>query len=194
MTTELKVLSNPRDPEEDLIAKLRLDPGQIDAAVQVPITLQCRKPYPNEFIRVHPELELNVAAIHLKDDNDSGFYIVTPAMVPAIGGQVKAYVLRPYVTRTGVLRLWPISLPDPSGRVLEWHRSAAVAATLAMRKWVRVTSNMALRAYEVYEAVVQPLAPEWPELSLPDMLRIAFKDQDRIIDSPEHPVFKQLTG
>src|SRR3954451_7335781 len=188
----LKVINN--DPDEELLAKLRLDPTQVEAAVKVPISLQCSKPPKQEFIRVHPELELTVGAIELKDESDGGFYVVTSPMMASLGEEAKGYSLRPYINRTGTLRLWPIRLPDPDGRVNEWHRTAAIAASFATTRWVRVTANRNLGGYEVFEATHQPPAPEWPELSLADMLRLAFRSQGRVIEDADHPVMKQLLG
>jgi hypothetical protein len=182
------------DPEEDLISLLRLDPSQIEAAVKIPITVQVKKPPKQEFIRVHPDLELPVRALELKDDSDGGLYLVTPAMTAALQEESASYCLRPYMNRAGPLRLWPIRLPDPDGRQNEWHRSAGIAAALAMKKWVRVTANRNLGGYEVFEALNQPPSPEWPKLGLPDMLRLAFRSQGRIIEDVEHPVVKQLLG
>src|SRR5215203_123371 len=50
----------PVDPEEELLASLRLDPTQADAVAKIPVTLQTRKPLKHEFIRVHREWALNV--------------------------------------------------------------------------------------------------------------------------------------
>jgi hypothetical protein len=63
-----------------------------------------------------------------------------------------------------------------------------------MKRWVRVTANHNLGGYEVFEAAHQPPVPEWPELSLADMLRLAFRLQGRVIEDAEHPVVKQLLG
>jgi hypothetical protein len=90
-TEHLKVVST--DPDEELIAKLRLDVTQVEAVVKVPITLQCRKPPKQEFIRVHPEFELTVGAIELKDESDGGFYIVASPMMAALGEEAKGYSL-----------------------------------------------------------------------------------------------------
>ena len=195
MNGDLKLVNAPNlDPDEELLATLRLDPAQTEAAVRVPITLQCRKPPKHEFIRVRPDLELTVSAIELRDDADGGFYLVAAPMAAALSDEAKPYVLRPYVNRGGVLRLWPIRLPDPDGRVMEWHRSAAVAASIAIKRWVRVTANRSLGAYEVFEAATQPSEPEWPDMSLADMIRLAFTGRGRVINDPEHPVVKQLFG
>jgi hypothetical protein len=59
---------------------------------------------------------------------------------------------------------------------------------------VRVTANLSLGAYEVREALKPPPDPEWPDLTLPDMIRLAFKDRGRIICDAEHSVVKRLLG
>ena len=97
-TTDLRIVpSNEKDPEEDLISLLRVNPAQIDASVKIPVTVQCRKPSRQEFIRVHPEWELTVAGIELKDDRDGGIYIVVPAMTAALQAEIRSYCLRPYI-------------------------------------------------------------------------------------------------
>jgi hypothetical protein len=96
------------------------------------------------------------------------------------------------VNRQGVLFLWPIRLPGPDGRVDEWSRTALEAAQMATKGWVRVTANLSLGAYEVFQATGQLPEPEWPNLPFPDVLRIAFKD--RLIDNLDHPVLRRLRG
>jgi hypothetical protein len=194
-TTDLGILpSNGKDPEEDLISLVRVDPAQMDASVKIPLTVQCKKPSRQEFIRVHAANELTVAGIELKDDRDGGIYIVVPAMTAALQAEIRSYCLRPYINRAGTLRLWPIPLPDTDGRQNEWHRTAAIAASLAVKRWLRVASNRDLGGYEVFEAANQPPDPEWPELDLQQMLHIAFRARGRIIENSEHPVVKQLLG
>ena len=107
--------------------------------------------------------------------------------VPAQDGQLASH-------RHGGARLWPIPLPDADGRQNEWHRTAAIAASLAVKTWLRVASNRDLGGYEVFEAANQPPDPEWPDLDLQHMLHIAFRARGRIIESSDHPVVKQLLG
>ena len=61
-----------------------------------------------------------------------------------------------------------------------------------MKCWVRLTANMSLGAYEIFEAEGKIAEPEWPEYSFLDLLRIGFRD--RIISSFDHPVLKRLRG
>ena len=66
------------------------------------------------------------------------------------------------------------------------------AAERAMTKWIRVAANMHLGAYELFEAQDKLPAPEFPQESFHDLLRIAFKD--RFIEDANHPVLKALRG
>ena len=96
------------------------------------------------------------------------------------------------INRQGVLFLWPVKLPGPDGKHNEWHRSAAEAADVAMRRWVRVIANMSLGAYEIFVAEANLPDPTWPDRPFSEILEIAFRD--RLIDRPDHPLIKRLRG
>ena len=53
-------------------------------------------------------------------------------------------------------------------------------------------ANMALGAYEIFAAEQHLSEPEWPELSMNELLEIAFKN--KIINRPDHLVLLQLRG
>jgi hypothetical protein len=57
---------------------------------------------------------------------------------------------------------------------------------------VRVTSNMSLGAYEIFEATGELPEPNWPELPFSEILKIAFRDH--IVDRSDHPLIKRLRG
>jgi hypothetical protein len=61
-----------------------------------------------------------------------------------------------------------------------------------MHEWVRITANMSLGAYDIYEATGNLPDPVWPDLPFPDLLRIAFRD--RIVDRVDHPLIQRLRG
>jgi len=61
-----------------------------------------------------------------------------------------------------------------------------------MTKWIRVTSNMNLGAYEIFEAQGAIPDPEWPRLPYQELVRIAFRG--KIIENHEHAVIKRLCG
>jgi hypothetical protein len=103
-----------------------------------------------------------------------------------------AKIIFPAITRQGVLFLWPVRLPDESGKLDNWNRSALEAAQLAMAGWVRVSSNLPLGGYDVIRPKADFPDPVWPDLDLQQMLAIAFKHF--FIDSLEHPRLRAIRG
>jgi hypothetical protein len=180
---------DPFDP-----ASLRLDQSFVESAGvrKLLTTVPVGKPSQQDFVRVHPDpaYRVEVALIELKDDRE--VYLVPPAIAHELAGEFKPHTLYTTINRQGVVRLWPVRIPDADGRAMEWHRSAAEAANLAMTKWVRVKANMSLGAYEMFIAETVKTEPEWPELTFHELLRIAFRD--RLVDRLDHPVVNRLRG
>lgn len=155
-------------------------------------TVPVRKPGRQDFVRVHPAEEYRLtpaALIELKEDRET--YLVMPQVADELPGEFVFATLYTTISRQGVLSLWPVRL-QADGRQNDWHRSAAEAAELAMRKWIRLSSNMALGAYEIFEATGNLGEPTWPDVSLADILRIAFRGH--FVDSPDHPLVQRLLG
>jgi hypothetical protein len=176
------------------LESLRLDQSYVETAGVKKLlrTVPVRKPGPQDFVRTHPEHRLSPAAlIELKDDRD--VYYVAPSMVPELDGEFFPASLFLTINRQGVLTLWPVRLPGPDGKHLEWHRSAAEAAEMAQTKWIKIRANTSLGAYEILEAQ-NPNIPEpvWPTEPFPEILRVAFRD--RFVDRIDHPVIKRLRG
>jgi hypothetical protein len=181
--------SDPFDP-----SNLRLDQDFVESAgvKKLLTTVPVRRPNPQDYIRVHPaaEYRMTAAVIELKEDRE--VYLLTPAIARELPGEFVMVTIYTAINRQGVLFLWPVKLPSPDGRVNEWHRSAQEAAEMAMKRWVRVKANMSLGAYEIFEAASTIADPRWPELTLQELLRIAFRD--RLVDRFDHPVIKRLRG
>jgi hypothetical protein len=101
------------------------------------------------------------------------------------------------INRAGVVFLWPARLPSEAGhRVNEWMRSAHEAAAAAVKRYIRMQSNMSLGAYE-YQFSENPTPepePVWPDKSMTDLLRIAFQNTGRFIDNLDHSIIRELSG
>jgi hypothetical protein len=189
-TTRTSPAPNPFDP-----AALVLDQSFTEAVgvKKLLTTVPVRKPNRQDFVRVHsdPAYRLTPAAIiDLKEDRE--VYLVTPAMASELPGEFAAATLYTAINRQGVLHVWPVKLPGPDGKYNEWHHSSAEAAELAMYKWVRLTANMSLGAYELFEATGDLPEPTWPDLPFPEILKIAFRDH--IVDKVDHPLVQRLRG
>jgi hypothetical protein len=181
---------NPFDPDA-----LRLDQSFAEkvGVKKLLTTVPVRRPNRQDFVRVHPDpgYRLSPAGIiELKEDRET--YLVVPSMAEDLHGEFVAATLFTAITRQGVLFIWPVKLPGPDGKYNQWHQSAAEAVERAMTRWIRMTSNMNLGAYEISEATGNWPEPEWPDLPFQEILRIAFRG--RIVDTTDHALVRRLKG
>ena len=166
-----------------------------DLGVEKPIlVVPVDKPNKQDFFRVHPDPSYHVEVRVLKVEAERETYLVTKDVWLAIPGETKLVRLVPYLTRTGGLGLWPVSLPDDllGKKDTNWGITARSAAELAETKWVRMQSNMARNCYDVVTSDKIP-DPAWPNITSTAILKIAFGD-GRLIDRMDHPVIRQLRG
>ena len=189
-TTNPNHTPDPFDP-----AALRLDQSFADTVgvKKLLTTVPVRKPNRQEFVRVHRDLEYRLspaAIIELREDRE--VYLVTPAIAAELPGEFSLATMFTAINRQGVPFVWPVKLPGADGKHNEWHRSAAEAAELAMEGWVRLTANLSLGAYEIFAATGSLPEPVWPDITFPEILRIAFRD--RIVDRIDHPLVQRLRG
>lgn len=155
-------------------------------------SLPVRKPGRQEFVRVHPgeQYRLETGLLELKEDRE--FYLLHPAMRPELTDEMVPVRLHLAVARSGAAFLWPVRLPGPDGRRNAWHESAEKAALLATQHWVRLAANMAAGGYDVFTASAALAEPAWPELSMAELLKLAFAD--RYVTSLDHPMVQRLRG
>ncbi len=175
-------------------AKLRLSQDFVSmTGVKKHITtIPVRKPTKQEFIRAHSgaDFQLETMVLELKDDRES--YLIAPALHGELVDEAVPKILRVAINLQKVLSVWPIRLPDADGKLDTWNASALEAAKTAEEKWLRMTSNKSLGAYDLFVATGIHSEPEWPDLSLEQILSIAFKGN--YIDSLEHIVLRKLRG
>jgi hypothetical protein len=173
---------------------LRLSQSFVETAgvKKLLITIPVRKPSPQEFVRVHPSPDYreNFPIIELKDEREE--YIVTASLVPELIGEFVIKTLYLAINRQGTLSFWPVRLPGPDGKDMNWWKSGREAAELAMKDWVRVKANMNLGAYDIFKAASVVSEPDWPTLGYWELIKVAFRDH--LIDRIDHPVIKRLRG
>jgi hypothetical protein len=183
----------PIDPFD--VEKLRLSQAFTETAgvKKLLLNVPVRKPNPQDFVRVHPSADYRAdfAMIELKDEREE--YIVSGSdLRDELAGEITLKTLFTAINRQGVVFLWPVRLPDPDGRQMEWHRSMREAADFGTREWVRVKANISLGAYEITVAEKAIREPTWPEVTFQELIRVAFRD--RLITSLDHAVIKRLRG
>ena len=70
---------------------------------------------------------------------------------------------------------------------------ALAGAEEAKTTWVRLEANTVSKTYDVYRALGDLGDPAWPDMTLQEMVDLAFGG-DRTISDPDHPVLRELRG
>jgi hypothetical protein len=158
------------------------------------LTVPVKKPTREWFVRVHPDEDyaMNTAVVELKEDRET--YLVDPSLWPELAAEAtfSPRALFTAISKQGVVFLWPVRLPGSDGKLDEWSRTSLQAASIARERWVRVTANMSLGAYDVVYAIADLGEPEWPNKTFAELLEVAFKD--KYIGSIDHDVLRRLRG
>jgi hypothetical protein len=108
---------------------------------------------------------------------------------PRVFKELRLYRLYTYVHLSRLVGLWPVALPDESGRQNSWHESAMAIAEEAKAHWIRLLSGAG-----GYSTILGAMAdePVWPNMSFGDLVKTAFRA--KLIDSLDHPKLRQLRG
>ena len=128
--------------------------------------------------------------MELKDENE--MYLVSPEVCHTLFDEVAPFRLTLAMNRDKIPFLWKARLPKVDGKTDGWLTTSLCALELAQTKWVRVASNMAAKHYDVYESSADLSEPEWPQQTLAELLKLAFKDH--FIRDLEHPIVRRLKG
>lgn len=202
-TVEVEQLTAPTEPAAAAppapdpfdLANLRLSQNFNETAGVKKLlrTVPIRKPNRQDFVRIHPDpaYRENFAMVELKEDREE-FLVAGGGLIGELAAEITNKTIFTAINRQGVVFLWPVRLPNADGKEMEWHRSARDAAEEATKRWVRVSANMSLGAYELIVADGITIEPEWPDVSFQELIRIAFRE--RLVTSLDHPVVKRLRG
>lgn len=151
-----------------------------------------RKPSKDRFFRASPDQANTMNVFVLEDKAEGTYHLVSPEVAAALGGLVRAMALHLAVDRTNNPFLIPVPLPSENGTRNPWHQSLLNAIETAKQKWVRIESDKSAGIYQVFEALGALEEPKWPELSMEELVRIAFSG--RVIDSMDHPKVQSALG
>jgi hypothetical protein len=164
--------------------------GSLSGVKKKLTTVPVRKPNKTQFVRVRTEGKLDAMLLKYPADSED-LYLIEPDVIQEVGNLANPYRLVQAIDRQDNVFIWPLAIPgDANPR--NWYLSALEAAGNAELEWVRMQANKALQAYDIFAAVKNLGEPEWPELSMNELLEIAFKN--KIIDRPDHLVLRQLRG
>ena len=189
------------DEEEKEFRALRRDvPGVKGAADAGMLTVSVGKQITpkNEFYRTHKTFRPVVPLVNVEVGMDKHFIAVMPNMVESLasmGITVADHTLYLTVTPDGGLRIIPVRGPNAEGEQNQWHRTKEMALIEAMDGWFRMYTDKANNAYKTFPAPVGRYGePNWPDIRPAKIIRLAFKDKGRLIDSTDHILVQKWAG
>lgn len=186
----------PQPPDPFNIETLRCSLNFADGlgVKKVQGAMPCRKPGKAEFVRVRPgeEWRLMTAVLEMERGIERQTYLVAPHLWPELSGEISPALLLTCVNRQSDMFVWRIKLPGADGRSNSWTESALQIAKAAETRWCRLVSDVGNGHYSHFEPTVALTDPQWPEISFQEIIRLAFRD--RLIDSLDHPVIRELRG
>jgi hypothetical protein len=109
-----------------------------------------RRPKKQEWIRVHPDEAYRGDFAVIKLETDGEFFIVAPAIAREFAKECSYVTIYTVINTSGVVFLWPATIPAQDGYKNPWLTSAHEVAAAAMKRSVRMQSNRDLGAYEWY--------------------------------------------
>ncbi len=170
--------------------------GETVSVKKVMTSIPMKKPGKHTFFRVKViDGELSTFdCLLLEYENGIGkdVYFVKPDIANEISSEMVPKRIYIAIDRQNNLFLWPVKLPDSEGKLDSWNTTAHDAAKVASTEWARLRANQSLGNYEIHVAASKLSQPEWPEMTLNEMLSLAMKG--KIIDSLDHPVIQKLKG
>jgi hypothetical protein len=181
------------DPKDD-IGQLRLPQnfGHTLGVLKVLINVPVGKPRPEQFFRTHKSQEMVFPGLLYEDQTNRESYLVMPRYAEFFGRLARPTDLYLAVDTRATPLLIPVSRPGEDGRLNPWHESRGQAVLKSRDFWVRIAANQAAGVYDVFVAAGHLPEPQWPEESLDELIRIAFRG--KIVDNPDHPVIQGLQG
>jgi hypothetical protein len=188
------------DKEEQEFRQLRRDlPGVKGAAAAGIVSIGVAKiPGRNEFFRTHPDFHPVVPLVDTEDGMEKTYYAVSPDMIEplaSIGITVSDNTLYLTLTARGAVRVIPVRCADADGKQNEYHRTKEIGLLQGMNEWVRLYHDQENRNYRAYPAPKGRFGePQWPELTQAKVFRLGFRDKGRVLDSPDHQLFRRWAG
>ena len=190
---KLIVSEETLDEDEAEFRKLRRDlPGVKGAsAIGIVAINVAKSPGKNEFFRTHKDFRPRVPLVDIDVGMEKQFFAVDDAMVVALAGigiTVTEHDLYLTVTPRGAVKIIPVNCTTEN----EYTRTKELGLIDGIDQWVRLYTDQENKVYKVFPAPKGRFAdPIWPELKPAKIFRLAFRDKGRLVDSPDHPLFKK---
>lgn len=144
------------------------------------------------WIQFHSEWMFRLNCIKRKADKT--YFVVERKALPYCKEWVKPYKFFVGITSSNSIYLLdiPEETEDEKAFGRSWHESAQQTVIAGRQGWIKVISNRSAGGYDVKYPEGNLGEPTWPDITLEEILNIAFRD--RIIKDEEHKLIKDLRG
>jgi hypothetical protein len=155
-------------------------------------SVSTKRPGEAQYFRVHDDEDMSLVGHVYTFEKDGSVWFVPrgPAYdeLNELTSKLRRVRLFLCLTKRGSVSFWPVSQSDPG----TWGASAREIVEIARTRWIRVVSNREEGCYVPFEPEDPLPDPTWPDKSLSELLKLAFKG--RVIDRPDHPIIEDLKG
>jgi hypothetical protein len=192
-----KKVEEELDEEEREFRALRRDlPGVKGGSAAGIVSVKVDKtPGKNKFFRTLPGFRPIMRIVDHEVGMERQFFAVTDEMVAAlatIGITVSDHTLYFTVTTDGNYRVIPVLIAEDSENQNEYNATRERGLIDGLDHWVRLYTDRANGCYKVFRAPDDRYGePQFPALKPARIIKLAFRDKGRLIDSTEHPLFKK---
>ena len=166
--------------------------GETLGVKKVLTTVPVGKPSKDRFFRTHPSPSWVFPTWVLENQVSVETYLVSTEVASVLGNLARPVELYAAIDRQNNPFLIPIPLPGPNGVRNPWHESLAQAGERAKVVWLRISANKDLGGYDIYEATAKLPDPVWPDITMDELLEIAFRG--RIIKNVDHAIVQERLG
>jgi hypothetical protein len=181
--------------------EIRRDTADLLNETAVPVTLAVRRPKSREYFRVYEgegrEIALGVYVHRPEGSMDDETFLITRKSAAEDyllrNGELKIKHFVLCQSARGATFLWGLPTAEHGEAVRPHVRSAHKIANAAKAKWVRLKWVRASADYEQITAEDLHQQPVWPDLTLQEILALAFPVEN-IISDLDHPVMLELRG
>lgn len=196
-TNAMKIQATPTSASSTVaidLKALRLSPnyGATLGVKKHQTTVPVGRPKKPVFFRAHLSDDMTFPVMFLENKEARESHIVMPDIAQQITEMLRPVMLHAAIDRQNNVFLIPIPLPGESGLRNPWHESLAQAVEQSKLKWLRISANMHIGGYDVYQAEAALPEPEWPDYDIETLIRVAFRG--KIITALDHPVVQSLLG
>ena len=176
-------------------SKFKISSGSSDMPIARKIILHVpvSKPAKQRYVRVQRDRDYHFDCAVLNLEGEDRPFLLSPQVAQGIAKDAKRVTLKLAIDRQSNLFLWPVPPIPEEGTDNPWNQSQREVAELAEEQWVRLTSNRSVGCYEPIVAQGDIPEPVWPEMSMDQILSIAFGSTHVIMDD-EHPALQKLWG